>query len=187
MIALGAVMQRTGFCLRGVSAGSNRVTYWLGLRALFSQLAGSVHEAGSREVDSGRHARAMALVVATGYLLAWIMRVPGPSWAHSCRRCRGERGFCRSSHNLFTAGCHARERPLGAGRSIIVVAPMMVVFQFRFRPGARAQASIRSAFRMRSPLLQNQRPRLKHTAMLATVAAVLSAASCVNKNPPSES
>jgi len=42
-------MQRTGFVSAGFLREANRVTYWLGLPALFfSQLGGSVHEPAVR-------------------------------------------------------------------------------------------------------------------------------------------
>jgi len=86
---------------------------------------------------------AMALVVATGYLLAWIMRVPGPS-GQFVQAVSRERGFCRSSIIYSLPDARSR-RPLGAGRSHHCGGSMMVVFNFVFRL-VLVLASIRSAF-----------------------------------------
>ncbi len=79
VIALGAVLQRTGFVSAGFLREANRVTYWLGLPALlFSQLATSFHEV----TPSARNLlwvtlAATGLVIALAYLAGWLCRVPG--------------------------------------------------------------------------------------------------------------
>lgn len=130
MIALGAVMQRTGFVSAGFLREANRVTYWLGLPALlFSQLAGSVHEAGSAKLTLGVMLGAMALVVGTGYLVAWILRVPGTVMGTFVQAVsRGNVAFVglpiiySLPDATLASGLSVR------AEAIIVVAPMMVVF-----------------------------------------------------------
>jgi len=78
IIALGAWMQKAGFVSPGFLREANRLTYWLGLPALlFSQLVDSLHDAAGAE----RLLAAMALTtlgtIVVGYLLAWLLRVPG--------------------------------------------------------------------------------------------------------------
>jgi predicted permease len=132
MIALGAVMQRTGFVTAGFLKEANRVTYWLGLPALlFSQLAGSAHEVGSAKLTLGVMLGAMALVVGTGYLVAWILRVPGSVMGTFVQAVsRGNVAFVglpiiySLPDATLASGLSVR------AEAIIVVAPMMVVFNF---------------------------------------------------------
>ncbi|HET7535499.1 MAG TPA: AEC family transporter [Candidatus Didemnitutus sp.] len=79
VIALGAVLQRTGFVSAGFLREANRVTYWLGLPALlFSQLVTSFHEVTpSARVLLWVMFAATGLVIALAYLVAWLCRVPG--------------------------------------------------------------------------------------------------------------
>ena len=57
---------------------ANRVTYWLGLPALlFTQLAGSIHGVSGATSMLGVMMAATLAVLALGYVVAWLMRVPG--------------------------------------------------------------------------------------------------------------
>ena len=77
LIGIGALMQRSAFVSPDFLKEANRVTYWLGLPALlFSQLAGSFHEAGGAKLMIGAMAAATLLAIVAGYLVAWMMRVP---------------------------------------------------------------------------------------------------------------
>jgi hypothetical protein len=77
LVALGAVLQRTGFVSVNFLREANRVTYWLGLPALlFSQLAGSFHEAAGAKPMLGAMVVATLLSIVTAYLAGWAMRVP---------------------------------------------------------------------------------------------------------------
>jgi len=54
LIAIGAVLQRTGFASPGFLKEANRLTYWLGLPALlFSELANSFHGASGGQTRVG--------------------------------------------------------------------------------------------------------------------------------------
>ena len=78
LIAIGAVLQRSRFVSPNFLKEANRVTYWLGLPALlFSQLAGSFHDVGGARLMLGAMLAATGLVVLAGYVVAWLMRVPG--------------------------------------------------------------------------------------------------------------
>lgn len=130
MIAAGAVMQRSGFVSVNFLKEANRVTYWLGLPALlFSQLAGSFHEAGGAKLMLGAMFGATLLVVGAGYLVALMLRVPGAAMGTFVQG--GFRG------NLAFVGLpiifSLPDEPLGGGltarsAAIITVAPMMVFY-----------------------------------------------------------
>lgn len=78
LIAIGAVLQRSGFVSNGFLREANRLTYWLGLPALlFSQLARSFHDAEGANLVLSAIGISTILVVVTAYLAVWIMRVPG--------------------------------------------------------------------------------------------------------------
>lgn len=78
LIALGALLQRTGFISAGFLKEANRVTYWLGLPALlFSQLSGSLHQAHGATALLGAMLGGTALVILLGYAVGAAMRVPG--------------------------------------------------------------------------------------------------------------
>ena len=132
LIAIGAVMQRTGFVTAGFLREANRVTYWLGLPALlFSQLAGSVHEAGGAKLMLGVMLAAMALVVIAGYLVGWGIRVPGSALGTFVQAvARGNLAFVglpiiySLPDTTLVSGLSAR------AAAVIVVAPMMVVYNF---------------------------------------------------------
>lgn len=77
VIALGAILLRTGFVSSAFLREANRVTYWLGLPALlFSSLATSLHEAGGARPMLFAMLAATFLVVVSAYLLAWLLRSP---------------------------------------------------------------------------------------------------------------
>ena len=80
VIALGAVLHRTGFVSPGFFREANRLTYWLGLPALlFESLATSFHEADGATAMMGALFVTTGLVVLLAYLVAWALRVPGSS------------------------------------------------------------------------------------------------------------
>ena len=80
LIALGAVMQRTGFTSAGFLREANRVTYWLGLPALlFSELISSYHHAHGAAHLLSVVFTATGLMIGLAYLLGWLLRVPGPA------------------------------------------------------------------------------------------------------------
>lgn len=130
LIAIGALLQRTGFVSGGFLKEANRVTYWLGLPALlFTELATSFHEAGESRVMLGAMALATGLVIVTAYLVSWVMRVPA-----------GARGtFVQGAFrgNLAFIGLPIiyamPDVPLTGGVSpraaaVVVVGPMMVAY-----------------------------------------------------------
>jgi malate permease and related proteins len=130
LIALGAVMQRTAFVSPDFLKEANRLTYWLGLPALlFSQLAGSFHQAEGAKLMLGTMLLATLLVILAGYVAVWLLRVPGSVAGTFVQG--GFRG------NLAFVGLPILyalpDTPLAGGLSvrtaaIITVAPMMVVY-----------------------------------------------------------
>ena len=130
LIAIGAVLQRTGFVSRNFLKEANRVTYWLGLPALlFSQLAGSFHQAEGAKLMLGVMLTTTALVIFAAYLIAWVLRVPGPAVGTFVQG--GFRG------NLAFVGLPIiyalADTPQGGGLSsrtaaIITLAPTMVFY-----------------------------------------------------------
>lgn len=80
LIAIGALLQRTGFVSPGFLKEANRVTYWLGLPALiFSQLAASFRQGGGAGGMFGTMFGATCSALLLAYLVGWLMRVPGTS------------------------------------------------------------------------------------------------------------
>jgi len=78
IIALGAWLQKIGFVSPGFFREANRVTYWLGLPALiFSQLVNAMHQASGAERLLAAMFLTTALAMGVGYLVAWLLRVPG--------------------------------------------------------------------------------------------------------------
>lgn len=78
MIALGAGLQRSAFVSEKFLKEANRVTYWLGLPALlFSQLVDSFHRFGGAGLMLTAMLLATLAVLVAGYLVAWLLRVPG--------------------------------------------------------------------------------------------------------------
>lgn len=130
MIAVGAVLQKTKFVSPNFLKEANRVTYWLGLPALlFSQLAGSFHQSdGAGLMLTGMLAGTL-LVIAAGYGVAWLLRVPGVAAGTFVQG--GFRG------NLAFVGLpiifSLPDSPLAWGVSartaaVLTVAPMMVFY-----------------------------------------------------------
>lgn len=130
MIAIGAALQASRFVSSEFLKEANRVTYWLGLPALlFSQLAGSFHGAGGARLMFGGMLGATGLVIVAGYVVAWLLRVPGAAVGTFVQG--GFRG------NLAFIGLpiiySLPDSPLAWGVStrtaaILTVAPMMVVY-----------------------------------------------------------
>ena len=130
LIALGAVLQKTKFVSVDFLKEANRVTYWLGLPSLlFSQLAGSFHQAAGAGLMLGVMLAATGLSVLAGYLAVWLLRVPGAVAGTFVQG--GFRG------NLAFVGLpiiySMPDSPLAWGVSvrtaaIVTVAPMMVVY-----------------------------------------------------------
>jgi hypothetical protein len=130
MIAIGAIMQRSGFVSANFLREANRVTYWLGLPALlFSQLAGSFHEAGGAKPMLEAMTVATLLVVLAAYLVAWALRVPGAALGTFAQGAfRGNLAFVglpiiyALPDTAIVGGLSARTA------AVIVVAPMMVAY-----------------------------------------------------------
>ncbi len=130
LIAIGAGLQKTAFVAPDFLKEANRVTYWLGLPALlFSQLVASFHSAGGAGLMLGVMLGATFLLVLAGYLVAWLLRVPGAAAGTFVQG--GFRG------NLAFVGLpiiySLPEIPLAGGLSvrtaaIVTVAPMMVFY-----------------------------------------------------------
>jgi predicted permease len=79
LIAVGAILQRSGFVSVGFLREANRVTYWLGLPALlFSQLAGSFHDAKGTGLMLMVMLAATGLAILASYAVARWLQVPGP-------------------------------------------------------------------------------------------------------------
>ena len=130
LVALGAVLQRTAFVSVNFLREANRVTYWLGLPALlFSQLAGSFHEAAGAKAMLGAMVGATLLSIAAGYLVAWALRVPEAAAGTFVQGAfRGNLAFV-GLPIIFTLP----DAPLGGGltvrsAAVITVAPMMVFY-----------------------------------------------------------
>lgn len=130
LVALGAVMQRSGFVSASFLKEANRVTYWLGLPALlFSQLASSFHDAGGAKVMLGVMFGATVLSIGVGYLVAWALRVPEKAAGTFVQGAfRGNLAFV-GLPIIFTLP----DTPLPGGltaraAAIITVAPMMVFY-----------------------------------------------------------
>jgi malate permease and related proteins len=130
LIALGVVLQRTRFVSDGFLREANKVTYWLGLPALlFGNLATSLRQADSADVMLTTLLIATALVIATGYLVAWMLRL------HSTRVGTFVQGAFRG--NLAYVGLpivySLPDVPSASGLSIraaavIAIAPMLVLY-----------------------------------------------------------
>jgi len=130
LIAAGAVLQASGFVSAGFLKEANRVTYWLGLPALlFSQLAGSVHQAGGAGMMFAAMLAATGMAILAGYGVALWLKVPGPSLGTFVQG--GFRG------NLAFVGLPVifslPDTPLPGGTSVrtaavLTVAPMMVFY-----------------------------------------------------------
>jgi predicted permease len=130
LIGIGALMQRSAFVSPNFLREANRVTYWLGLPALlFSQLAGSFHDAGGAKLMLGTMLGATLLSIVAGYLVARAMRVPGEATGTFVQ------GAFRG--NLAFVGLPIiyamPDAPLAGGltartAAIITVAPMMVFY-----------------------------------------------------------
>ncbi len=130
MIALGAVLQRTAFVTENFLKEANRLTYWVGLPALlFSQLVHSFHQAGGAGPMLTAMLLATGLVMAAGYLAAWLLHVPGSAAGTFVQG--GFRG------NLAFVGLpiiySLPDTPVAWGVSvrmaaILTVAPMMVFY-----------------------------------------------------------
>ena len=130
MIALGAWMQRTEFVTAGFLREANRVTYWLGLPALlFSQLVSSLHQASGAEKLLGAMGLVLVAGLAAGYLVALLLRVPGPAMGTFVQGAfRGNLAFVGlpivfALPNVPVLG----GLPLHAA-AILVVAPTMVAY-----------------------------------------------------------
>lgn len=130
LIAIGAGLQRSRFVSDNFLKEANRVTYYLGLPALlFSQLAGSFHDVGGAKLLLLTVLVATGLVLLTGYLVAWLLRVPAAAAGTFVQG--GFRG------NLAFVGLPIiyamPDGPLPGGLSVrtavlVIVAPMMVVY-----------------------------------------------------------
>jgi predicted permease len=78
LIAVGALLQKTGFVSANFLKEANRVTYWLGLPALiFSQLAASFREGEGAGLMFGTMLGATCAAILAAYAVAALMRVPG--------------------------------------------------------------------------------------------------------------
>ena len=130
LIALGAWLQRSRFVSPDFLREANRLTYYLGLPALlFSQLAGSFHDLSGARPMLGGMLVATALVVLTGYGVAWLLDVPGPATGTFVQGCfRGNLAFV-GLPIIFSLP----DAPLAWGVStrtaaVLTLAPILVVY-----------------------------------------------------------
>lgn len=130
LIALGAVMQRTGFVSAGFLREANRVTYWVGLPALlFSQLVTSLHAVRGAEDLLAVFFLATGLVTGLAYLAARLLRVPGAAAGTFVQGAfRGNLAFV-GLPILYAMP----DAPLAGGitlhtAAVLVVAPAMVLY-----------------------------------------------------------
>ncbi|HEX2860173.1 MAG TPA: AEC family transporter [Lacunisphaera sp.] len=130
LIAVGAVLQVSGYVSAGFLKEANRVTYWLGLPALlFSQLARSFHDAAGAGQMLTVMLVATVLTAVAAYGVAWLLKVPGATMGTFVQG--GFRG------NLAFVGLPVifslPDVPLAWGVSartaaVLTVAPMMVCY-----------------------------------------------------------
>ena len=130
LIALGAFLQRIGFVSAGFLREANKVTYWLGLPALlFGNLATSLHQADGARAMLNTLLAATALVLVTGYLAAWLLRL------HASRIGTFVQGAFRG--NLAYVGLpivySLPDTPGSSGLSVratavVAIAPMLVLY-----------------------------------------------------------
>lgn len=130
LIAAGAALQASRFVSPGFLKEANRLTYWLGLPALlFSQLAGSFHDAAGAGQMLTAMLVATLLVIVAGYGVGLLLRVPGAALGTFVQG--GFRG------NLAFVGLPVifslPDTPLAWGVSartaaVLTVAPMMVFY-----------------------------------------------------------
>lgn len=131
MIGFGVILQASRFVSPNFLREANRVTYWLGLPALlFSELAGSVHQevGGARFVLGGMFA-ATVLVILAGYLVGWLIRVPGNAAGTFVQG--GFRGNLAFVGLPIIYSLPDEMLPWGASlrtAAILTVAPMMVFY-----------------------------------------------------------
>ncbi len=170
LIAVGAVMQRTGFVTPGFLREANRVTYWLGLPALlFSQLTSSVHSAGGATTMIIVMLGATGLVIVAGYVIGLALSVPGGALGTFVQAvCRGNLAFVglpiiySLPDGFVLGGVSIRTA------AVITVAPMMVFYNV---------ASIVVLLLSQHPLrLNTVKPFVKQLAttppLLATIAGM---------------
>lgn len=130
LIGIGVVLQAGKFVSAGFLKEANRLTYWLGLPALlFSQLAGSFHDVDGARQMLGAMLWATGLMIGVGYVLGWILRVPGPAAGTFVQGAfRGNLAFVglplifSFPDELLVSGVSVRTA------AILTVAPMMVVY-----------------------------------------------------------
>jgi predicted permease len=130
LIAIGAVLQRTGFVSSGFLKEANRLTYWLGLPALlFSELASSFHHASSANLVLTAMAVATGLVVVAAYIACWLLRVPAGAMGTLVQGSfRGNLAFIglpiiyTMPDTMITGGLSLR------AAAVVVVGPMMVAY-----------------------------------------------------------
>ena len=132
LIAIGAVLQRTGFASPGFLKEANRLTYWLGLPALlFSELANSFHGASGGAVLLGAMAVATALVIAIGYVAAWMLRVPPSAIGTFVQGAfRGNLAFIGLPIIFAMPDVKLAGGMSSRAAAVVVVGPMMVAYNF---------------------------------------------------------
>jgi len=129
LIAIGASLQASKFWSVGFLKEANRVTYWLGLPALlFTQLAGSIHGVTGAKAMLGGMMLATLAVLALGYAVAWMLRVPGAVGTFVQGAFRGNLAFVglpiiyAMPEVTLAGGISLR------AAAVLTVAPMMVFF-----------------------------------------------------------
>jgi predicted permease len=130
LIGLGVVLQAGKFVSSNFLKEANRLTYWLGLPALlFSQLAGSFHDAGEARLMLGVMLLTTGLVVVAGYGVGMLLRVPGVSTGTFVQGAfRGNLAFIglpiiySFPDNTLLWGLSVRTA------EILIIAPMMVIY-----------------------------------------------------------
>lgn len=130
IIGVGALLQRSGFVSAGFLREANRLTYWLGLPALlFTQLAHSFQDADGAKLMLGTMAAATIAVIALGYGMAWLLRIPGGAMGTFVQGAfRGNLAFVglpviyAMPDTVQIGGMSAR------AAAVVVVGPMMVAY-----------------------------------------------------------
>ena len=172
LIATGTVLQATGFLSAGFLKEANRVTYWLGLPALlFTQLVGSMHDAGEATGMLFGMLLATGGMIAVGYAVAALMGVGSSATGTFVQGAfRGNLAFVglpiiyAMPEVTLVGGISLR------AAAVLTVAPMMVVYNV-----AGVVALLLSQHRLGWAML---RPFLKQLATTPPLLASLAGITC---------
>ena len=130
LIAIGALLQRTGLVSGGFLKEANRVTYWLALPALlFTQLANSFHDARGAQALLGVTAAGTLVVIGLGYGVAWGLRVPGAAMGTFVQGAfRGNLAFIGLPVIYALPDVKLPGGMSSRAAAVVVVGPMMVAY-----------------------------------------------------------